>query len=196
MINKVKNAMQKLGIPVENLPDGELFSELYGYRGYRYLDRLYVNVNDGGAEIMLHNYEAAYQAAEALKIAATRDIAKKSVMEAVMEAISPYKFNNLTLEWGGDYLNVMAKFTINDCSESEFAENAVDEIVELMAILDANGDAIINKAWQRCAINNHGQIQENLTATKVAAQVAVANFKGIFQNLSGTEIDLFYETYQ
>ena len=195
MINKVKNAMQKLGIPVENLPDGELFSELYGYRGYRYLDRLYVNFNDGGAEFMLQNYEAAYQAAEALEVAATRDIAQKSITEAVSETISPYNFNNLTLEWGSDYLNIMVKFTITDCSESEFAENAVDEIVELMAILDANGDAIIQKAWQRCAINNHDQIQANLTATKVAAQVAVANFKGIFQNLSGTEIDLFAEIY-
>ncbi len=196
MINKVKNAMQKLGIPVENLPDGELFSELYGYRGYRYLDRLYVNVNDGGAEIMLHNYEAAYQAAEALKIAATRDIAKKSVMEAVMEAISPYKFNNLTLEWGGDYLNVMAKFTINDCSESEFAEKAVDEIVELMAILDANGNAIINKSWKRCAINNHEKAEANFRAARMAASTAVMNFTGIFKAMTGTEIDLFSETYQ
>ncbi len=196
MINKVKNAMQKLGIPAENLPDGELFSELYGYRGYRYLDRLYVNVNDGGAEIMLHNYEAAYQAAEALKIAATRDIAKKSVMEAVMEAISPYKFNNLTLEWGGDYLNVMAKFTINDCSESEFAEKAVDEIVELMAILDANGNAIINKSWKRCAINNHEKAEANFRAARMAASTAVMNFTGIFKAMTGTEIDLFSETYQ
>ncbi len=196
MKTMIKEEMVKRKMPVETLPDGELFAEMYGYRGYRFIDRLYASVNDGGAEIMLQNYEAAYQAAEALEVAATRDIAQKSITEAVSETISPYNFNNLTLEWGSDYLNIMVKFTITDCSESEFAENAVDEIVELMAILDANGDAIIQKAWQRCAINNHGQIQENLTATKVAAQVAVANFKGIFQNLSGTEIDLFSETYQ
>ena len=188
--------MLKNEMSVETLPDGELFAELYGYRGYRFIDRLYANVNDGTAEFLLYNYQAAYQAAEALKIAASYEISEKSITEAVMEAIYPYNFNNLTLEWGSDYLNIMVKFTITDCSESEFAENAVDEIVELMAILDANGEAIIQKAWQRCAINNHDQAQANLTAARIAAQVAVENFKGIFKNLSGAEIDLFSEIYQ
>ena len=196
MKTMIKEEMVKRKMPVETLPDGELFAEMYGYRGYRFIDRLYASVNDGGAEIMLQNYEAAYQAAEALEVAATRDIAQKSITEAVSETISPYNFNNLTLEWGGDYLNVMAKFTINDCSESEFAEKAVDEIVELMAILDANGNAIINKSWKRCAINNHEKAEANFRAARMAASTAVMNFTGIFKAMTGTEIDLFSETYQ
>ncbi len=194
MINIVKNVMLNREMPVETLPNGSLCVNVSDYGS---VGTMYVNREGGWIDFVLISVSPTYEAYEILVTAnaASCEVAQKSIMEAVSEVIAPYGFN-LELEWGNDDMHAIIKFPITDCSTNDFAENAVDKVVELMDALDANSDAIINKAWERCAINNNAKIQENLTATKVAAQVAVANFKGIFQNLSGTEIDLFSETYQ
>lgn len=193
MLNEIKNEMEKNEVSVDVQLDGSLSANVSDYGS---VGTIFVNLKEMWLELIFMSLSPAFQAYENLKNAASREIAKKSVSEAVFEVISLYGFENLDLEWGDETLNASIKFHLTDCSESEFAENAVDEIFKFIEAVNANCDAIINKAWERCAINNHNQIQANLTATRVAAKVAVENFKGIFKNLSGAEIDLFSENYQ
>ncbi len=194
MLNRIKDAMLKREIPVETLPNGSLCVNVSKYGS---VGTMYVNREGWTIDVALMSVSPTYEAYEILVTAnaASCEVAQKSIMEAVSEFIVPYGFN-LDLEWGCEDAHAIIKFPINDYSESEFAENAVDEVVELMAILDANGDAIIQKSWERCAINNHEKAEANFRAARMAASTAVMNFTGIFKAMTGTEIDLFSETYQ
>ena len=202
MLNRIKEAMLKREIPVETLPNGSLCAYVsdYGSVGTMYAN--YANSEEGEIDCVLMSVSPTYEAYEILMTAnaASCEVAQKSIKEAVSEVITHYGFINLDLEWGNEDMHAIIKFPINDCSTNDFAENAVATVVEFMTIMNANGDAIINKAWQRCAINNHAQAQDFLSAAKVAARMAsstaITNFSGIFKAMTGTDIDLFTETYQ
>jgi hypothetical protein len=200
MLNRIKEEMLKRGIPVETQPNGSLCANVSDYGS---VGTMYANREGGTIDFALMSVSPTYEAYEILVTAnaASCEVAQKSIMEAVSEFIVPYGFRNLLeLEWGNEDMHAIIKFPINDCSTNDFAENAVATVVEFMTIMNANGDAIINKAWQRCAINNHAQAQAFLSAAKVAARMAsstaITNFSGIFKAMTGTDIDLFTETYQ